>query len=206
MKKNLAALFLTALLTLTLAACAKEAPPAPAETSSQSASQGESGGEGETVGILSQFTASDLDGNEVTQSLFEGHPVTMVNVWATFCGPCLREMPDLGALHQEFSEQGFQILGIVTDVQAPDGSISQEQVDLAAQIAEETGASYLHLLPSEDLIACLLWQVSSVPTTIFVDETGALIGKGYLGSRDAAAWRSIIEEKLEAVSAGEDAK
>ena len=85
-------------------------------------------------------------------------------------------------------------------------AFSQEQVDLAAQIAEETGASYLHLLPSEDLIACLLWQGSSVPTTIFVDETGALIGKGYLGSRDAAAWRSIIEEKLEAVSAGEDAK
>lgn len=206
MKRKLFAALLAVLMTLTLAACAKEAPPAPAETSSQSASQGESGGEGETVGILSQFTASDLDGNEVTQSLFEDHPVTMVNVWATFCGPCLREMPDLGALHQEFSEQGFQILGIVTDVQAPDGSISQEQVDLAAQIAEETGASYLHLLPSEDLIACLLWQVSSVPTTIFVDETGALIGKGYLGSRDAAAWRSIIEEKLEAVSAGEDAK
>ncbi len=176
----------------------------PPESPSSPASQEEEAPE--AAPILGEFTATDLAGNEVTQSVFEGHPVTMVNVWATFCGPCLREMPDLGALHQEFSEQGFQILGIVTDVQAPDGSISQEQVDLAAQIAEETGASYLHLLPSEDLIACLLWQVSSVPTTIFVDETGALIGKGYLGSRDAAAWRSIIEEKLEAVSAGEDAK
>ena len=187
---------------LGVAACGGgEAPP---ESPSSPASQEEEAPE--AAPILGEFTATDLAGNEVTQSVFEGHPVTMVNVWATFCGPCLREMPDLGALHQEFSEQGFQILGIVTDVQAPDGSISQEQVDLAAQIAEETGASYLHLLPSEDLIACLLWQVSSVPTTIFVDETGALIGKGYLGSRDAAAWRSIIEEKLEAVSAGEDAK
>ena len=184
-----------------LPAAAGEAPP---ESPSSPASQEEEAPE--AAPILGEFTATDLAGNEVTQSVFEGHPVTMVNVWATFCGPCLREMPDLAALHQEFSEQGFQILGIVTDVQAPDGSISQEQVDLAAQIAEETGASYLHLLPSEDLIACLLWQVSSVPTTIFVDETGALIGKGYLGSRDAAAWRSIIEEKLEAVSAGEDAK
>ncbi len=185
-------------------ACCSPWLPAAAESPSSPASQEEEAPE--AAPILGEFTATDLAGNEVTQSVFEGHPVTMVNVWATFCGPCLREMPDLGALHQEFSEQGFQILGIVTDVQAPDGSISQEQVDLAAQIAEETGASYLHLLPSEDLIACLLWQVSSVPTTIFVDETGALIGKGYLGSRDAAAWRSIIEEKLEAVSAGEDAK
>ena len=91
MKRKLFAALLAVLMTLSLAACAKDAadPPPPAETSSQSASQGESGGEGETVGILSQFTASDLDGNEVTQSLFEGHPVTMVNVWATFCGPCL---------------------------------------------------------------------------------------------------------------------
>ena len=184
---------------------------APPESPSSPASQEEEAPE--AAPILGEFTATDLAGNEVTQSVFEGHPVTMVNVWATFCGPCLREMPDLGALHQEFSEQGFQILGIVTDVQAPDGSISQEQVDLAAQIAEETGASYLHLLPSEDLILLVRSmlrapssRVSSVPTTIFVDETGALIGKGYLGSRDAAAWRSIIEEKLEAVSAGEDAK
>ena len=200
--KRIYAALLAGCLLLSLAACGGgEAPP---ESPYSPASQEEEAPE--AAPILGEFTATDLAGNEVTQSVFEGHPVTMVNVWATFCGPCLREMPDLGALHQEFSEQGFQILGIVTDVQAPDGSISQEQVDLAAQIAEETGASYLHLLPSEDLIACLLWQVSSVPTTIFVDETGALIGKGYLGSRDAAAWRSIIEEKLEAVSAGEDAK
>ena len=200
--KRIYAALLAGCLLLSLAACGGgEAPP---ESPSSPASQEEEAPE--AAPMLGEFTATDLAGNEVTQSVFEGHPVTMVNVWATFCGPCLREMPDLGALHQEFSEQGFQILGIVTDVQAPDGSISQEQVDLAAQIAEETGASYLHLLPSEDLIACLLWQVSSVPTTIFVDETGARIGKGYLGSRDAAAWRSIIEEKLEAVSAGEDAK
>ena len=200
--KRIYAALLAGCLLLSLAACGGgEAPP---ESPSSPASQEEEAPE--AAPILGEFTATDLAGNEVTQSVFEGHPVTMVNVWATFCGPCLREMPDLGALHQEFSEQGFQILGIVTDVQAPDGSISQEQVDLAAQIAEETGASYLHLLPSEDLIACLLWQVSSVPTTIFVDETGALIGKGYLVSRDAAAWRSIIEEKPEAVSAGEDAK
>ena len=200
--KRIYAALLAGCLLLSLAACGGgEAPP---ESPSSPASQEEEAPE--AAPILGEFTATDLAGNEVTQSVFEGHPVTMVNVWATFCGPCLREMPDLGALHQEFSEQGFQILGIVTDVQAPDGSISQEQVDLAAQIAEETGASYLHLLPSEDFLACLLWHVSSVPTNLFVDETGALIGKGYLGSRDAAAWRSIIEEKLEAVSAGEDAK
>ena len=196
-------------LTVILAAvfmsgCGEKGPAESTPVQSGQENPDTSSQEEEAVPVV--FEAMDLEGNEVSSDVFSETKLTMINVWGTFCGPCLREMPDLGALHQEFSEQGFQILGIVTDVQAPDGSISQEQVDLAAQIAEETGASYLHLLPSEDLIACLLWQVSSVPTTIFVDETGALIGKGYLGSRDAAAWRSIIEEKLEAVSAGEDAK
>lgn len=211
MKRKLSAVLLAALMTLALAACAKDAadPPPPAENSSptaapESGEEGEGEGEGqETAGILSQFTASDLDGNEVTQSLFEGHPVTMVNVWATFCGPCLGEMPELGELHNEYAETGFQIVGIVTDTLAQDGSVSQSQVELAKQIAGETGAGYTHLLPSEDLIASLLWQIDSVPTTIFVDETGALIGKGYLGARSKDAWKAIIEEKL-AEAGGEE--
>lgn len=206
MKRKLSAVLLAALMTLALAACAKDAadPPPPAETSSQPAPESGEEVEGqETVGILSQFTASDLDGNEVTQSLFEGHPVTMVNVWATFCGPCLGEMPELGELHNEYAETGFQIVGIVTDTLAQDGSVSQSQVELAKQIAGETGAGYTHLLPSEDLIASLLWQIDSVPTTIFVDETGALIGKGYLGARSKDAWKAIIEEKL-AEAGGEE--
>lgn len=210
MKRKLSAVLLAALMTLALAACAKDAadPPPPAKNPSQPAApeSGEEGaGEGEEpAGILSKFTASDLDGNEVTQSLFEGHPVTMVNVWATFCGPCLGEMPELGELHNEYAETGFQIVGIVTDALAQDGSVSQSQVELARQIAGETGAGYTHLLPSEDLIASLLWQIDSVPTTIFVDETGALIGKGYLGARSKEDWKAIIEEKL-AEAGGEGA-
>ena len=41
---------------------------------------------------------TDFDGNEVDKSLFEGHRPTMVNIWATFCNPCLSEMPELGEL------------------------------------------------------------------------------------------------------------
>lgn len=45
------------------------------------------------AGILSQFAATDLDGNEIDQSILEGYDLTMVNIWATFCQPCIREMP-----------------------------------------------------------------------------------------------------------------
>ena len=78
------------------------------------------------------------------------------------------------------------------------------QVEVAKEAVEATGADYLHLLPSEDLIGLLLWQVTSVPTTIFVDSEGNMVGMGYLGSRDADSWREIIEEKLAQVQ--EDAQ
>lgn len=192
-----------ALAILSACAPAAESAPgssaAPAQESSSPAPESaapEEAGEETVVPILAEFTATDLAGEAVDQSIFAGYELTMVNIWATFCGPCLREMPDLGALHQEFQGENFQIVGIVTDVLAQDGSIDPDQVELARQIAEETGAGYRHLLPSEDLTARVLWQVNSVPTTIFVDEKGSLVGLGYLGSRDADAWRAIIREKL----------
>ena len=199
-----------ALLTaaaLLLSACSgaaggeAEAPSQESVPASSAPASGEGEGEEEPVPILAQFTAQDLEGNEVDQSIFQGKKLTMVNVWATFCGPCLQEMPDLGALHGEYADRGFQIVGVVADLLDQDGAISESQVELAKEAVEATGADYLHLMPSEDLIGLLLWQVTSVPTTIFVDEEGYLVGPGYLGSRDADSWREIIEEKLAQVEA-----
>lgn len=196
---------LAVLTALFACAPAQDAPAlsSPSSPSSSDPAGSSSSGQEEPIPILGTFTATDLAGEEVDQSIFEGYDLTMVNIWATFCGPCLSEMPDLGALHQEFSEEKFQIVGIVTDVVDWDGQLLQSQVELARQIVEETGAAYRHLLPSEDLESLVLWQVNSVPTTIFVDEKGNLVGSGYLGKRDADAWRSIIREKLAAVR-GED--
>ena len=120
----------------------------------------------------------------------------MINVWATYCSPCLEEMPDLGQLHADMAAEGVQIVGLVSDALNSDGNISQSQVDLARDIIEATGANYPHLLPSQDLIEILLWQVTGVPTTIFVDSTGALVGYAYVGSRSYDDWAAIIEETL----------
>ncbi len=72
--------------------------------------------EPDTNGILSSFSATDLDGNAVDESIFSSSKLTMVNIWATFCGPCIGEMPDLGLLNEEYASEGFQVVGIVADV------------------------------------------------------------------------------------------
>lgn len=151
---------------------------------------------GVSAGGLTSFTTTDLDGNAVTQDIFAGADLTMVNIWATFCSPCIEEMPYLGQLKSEYQDKGFNIVGIVADVQNSDGSIPEDGVSLAKEIVSQTGANYTHLLPSESLNSIILNNVAAVPTTVFVDSKGNFVGEEYVGSRDKQEWAEIIDGLL----------
>lgn len=147
------------------------------------------------AGVLSSFSTTDLDGNVVDQSVLADYDLTMVNVWATFCRPCINEMPDLGELAQEYADQNVQIVGLVSDVLNTDGTISQEQVQTARDVVEQTGANYLHLLPSQDLFG-VLGQISVVPTTFFVDSEGRQVGSAVLSAQSKDKWIETIDAML----------
>ena len=147
------------------------------------------------AGVLSSFSATDLDGNTIDQSMLADYDLTMVNVWATFCRPCINEMPDLGELAQEYQEKGVQIIGLVSDVLNTDGTINEEQVQTARDIVSQTGATYTHLLPSEDLYG-VLSQIQYVPTTFFVDSTGAQVGSAVISAQSKDKWVETIDAML----------
>lgn len=152
-------------------------------------------------GVLSSFNSTDIDSNQVDESVFKGKKLTMINIWATYCGPCINEMPALGKISREYAGEGFQIIGIPVDViDYYTGDVSSSQLSLAKEIISQTGADYLHILPSDSLYTAKLNQVSSVPETIFVDENGCQVGESYIGSRSEEAWRAIIDELMEKVS------
>ena len=137
------------------------------------------------------FEAVDMEGNTVSADIFSETKLTMVNVWATYCLPCLREMPGLGELADEYESGEFQILGIISDV--PEGT-EQKTMDLVAELIEKTGADYPHLLLNRSLHDALLTNVSAVPTTFFIDENGTILDT-VIGSMDKSAW----EEKVNAL-------
>ena len=101
----------------------------------------------------------------------------MVNIWATYCGPCLNEMPELGELSQEYADKGVQIIGIPIDTIDTYGKPDQAQINTAAELASQTGADYTHILLSEDLANGYLKNVMAVPTTVFVDSDGNVVGQ-----------------------------
>lgn len=191
MKRILPVLAGAALLTLALTACSDQpAEPTPTPVPSVSVVQ-------EDVPILSAFSTTDLQGNEVDQSVLTGKKLTMVNVWATYCEPCKEEMPDLAQLSQNYED--VQIIGLVSDVLNADGTVNQDQVDTAIALAEEAGVTYLNLIPSQDLASNVLGQIYAVPTTFFVNEDGDQVGSVYVGARDADGWAEIIDALLEAL-------
>ena len=190
-------------LALVLTACAggdsSQNSSAQSPSDASDTSQSDSGAQ-EAAGLLSSFSTTDLEGNAVDQSILEDYDLTMVNVWATYCTPCLQEMPDLGELASEYEDKGVQILGLVSDVLNSDGTISDSQVETAQEIAEETGASYQHLLPSADLLG-LLSQIYGVPTTFFVDSAGNQVGYAYVTAMEREQFVEIIDAALAEVAA-----
>lgn len=189
MKKILALILSVIMFALIFTSCGKsEAENEPTSV----------GGEiTQNSGVLSDFTTTDIDGNAVDASVLGGKKLTMVNIWATFCGPCINEMPDLGKISEEYADKGFQIIGIPVDVVDYYGNIDASQVELAKDIIDETGAVYLHILPSASLNQAKLSQVTSVPETIFVDENGNQVGESYIGSRSEEQWKEIIDGLME---------
>lgn len=183
MKKAFA--LLTVLLLLT--ACGKtEDAPAPVPAQPETA----------VTELLCDFAAEDLNGNAVDETVFSGCKVTMVNVWATFCSPCIREMPDLAALNRDLAADGFQIIGIPVDVTDYNMEKIPALITAAEDIIAQTGADYRHLLPSESLNRAFLNEVQVVPTTVFVNEKGEQLGEVYTGARSAEQWSVIIESLL----------
>ncbi len=145
-------------------------------------------------GGLSSFTTQDLNGNPQDEQLFSEYKLTMLNVWGTYCSPCIREMPDLAQLNTEYRDEGFRIVGLIADVASPESA----SADSAREIIGTTGANYPHLL-SDPSMADFLGNIQAIPTTFFLNEKGEQIGEVYVGARSKEEWAAIIEQLLEEV-------
>ena len=165
---------------------------APEATQNEEKEETEKEGTEEDTVVLS-FEASTIDGEPMTSQIFAQSKLTMMNVWATYCNPCLSEMPDLGEISASYDTSDFQIIGIISDVAEGAG---EEELANARDLVLQTGADYPHLLLNESLYTNLVGAVDSVPTTFFVNNEGEVLGYT-IGAKSKADWEEIIHELLE---------
>ncbi|MDH3270716.1 MAG: TlpA family protein disulfide reductase [Gemmatimonadota bacterium] len=137
------------------------------------------------------FTFASLDGTDVSLSDFRGEQVVLVNVWATWCGPCVVEMPSMQRLYDSLEGEEFEILAVSVD--APSGELDEfgrPGGDLRAFI-EELGLSFpiLHD-PSGSILTT--YQTTGVPESFVIGKDG-LIYKKVAGPTE---WDAIENQEL----------
>lgn len=148
------------------------------------------------VSSLGEFSLKDVAGNAYTNEMLKEHKLTMINVFATWCTPCISEIPDLEKLHQEMKDQGVSVVGVVLDTVDEEGNIDEQAVEKAKLLAERTGASYPFLIPDAGALNGRLKGIEAIPETFFADSDGNIVGTEYVGSHSFKEWTTIVETQL----------
>lgn len=142
------------------------------------------------------FSAQDLDGNSVDDTLFSGNAVTVVNFWFTGCKPCVAELSALNDLNEALKEMGGEVVGINTETF--DGN--EDAIKEAKEILESQGAAYRNLSISSDSDAGkYASEIMAFPTTILVDRNGNIVGDPMMGGIDNPDNYNSLMEQIQAV-------
>lgn len=146
----------------------------------------------ETVVPAIDFTLKDQFGNEHTLSDYKGKTV-FLNFWATWCGPCRSEMPDIQKLYETYETEGDNAV-IILGVAAPGLGQEKDEAGIKAFL-DESGYTYPTLMDTTgDLFS--EYGISSFPTTFMIDREGNVFG--YVsGALNEDMMKNIIEQTLE---------
>ncbi|MEA4955942.1 MAG: TlpA disulfide reductase family protein [Pseudoflavonifractor sp.] len=144
------------------------------------------------------FTTTDLDGNTVSSDIFKDHELTMINIWGSFCNPCIEELPTLQKLSDEMKDKDVAVVGILGDAMGPDGKPDEDNIDLAKSIIQEKKVTYLNLAMNSELDMAL--PIDVYPTTVLVDSNGNVVGAGIYGAQTETAYKQAIQDALDSLS------
>lgn len=153
---------------------------------------------GETGNITSvgQFETTDMEGNAYTEKVFADYDLTLVNVLATWCSPCVQELPELQKLYEEMEDKKVGVIGIVMDTAEDNGQYAKEAIEKMKELKEKAAITFPLLVPDTGYLNGRLSVIQGYPTTFFVDKEGNIVGQTYEGSTDLEAWREVVKEEL----------
>ena len=118
------------------------------------------------------FTLTDLEGRPAQLREFRGKLV-LLNFWATWCAPCLQEMPSMERLYQTFKQTDFVLLAV---------SMDRQGVEVARSFVEHLKLTFPVLLDRTSEVGHQ-YGVRGLPTTYLIDPDGRLIG-AVIGARE----------------------
>jgi cytochrome c biogenesis protein CcmG/thiol:disulfide interchange protein DsbE len=136
----------------------------------------------EPKGTAPLFTLTALDGNSISLAEFKGK-VVIINFWASWCGPCKREVPDFVLLQSQYGASGLQIVGIALDEEKP-----------VRAYASSVGINYPILFGNDD-VSRAYGGVEALPTTFIIDRDGTIIHR-FVGYQEKSVFENVIRKLL----------
>lgn len=122
----------------------------------------------EVGAAIPEYSAMNLDGTKFDLAGRRGK-VVLLNVWATWCGPCVYEIPELQRIHDLYAARGFEVVGV---------SVDEGGIEPVKQFVDGKKMRYPIALDPQGKLASLL-QTSVLPTSVLVDRTGKILWKKY---------------------------
>jgi thiol-disulfide isomerase/thioredoxin len=135
------------------------------------------------------FTFGDGEGATLSLDRFKGK-VVLLNLWATWCAPCRKEMPDIAALQKEFASADFEVVAL---------SVDRRGLEASSKFLKEIGAESLKLYIDPEAKSLAALEALGLPATVLIDrkglEAGRLLGPAPWNSPEARALvLALVEE------------
>jgi len=130
------------------------------------------------------FTLQDLNGKPVSLSDFKGK-VVILDFWATWCPPCVIEIPHFIELYEQYKDQGFAMVGI---------SLDSAGISVVKSFARKYQINY-PILMTDGQVDRVYGGITAIPTTFVIDSAGNIRRK-YIGYRDKAVFEADIKALL----------
>ena len=168
---------------LLLAACTREQ-----HSSAAPAAEEPSGPRTEVGDTMPPYKAVALDGKPFDLAREKGS-VVLLNVWATWCGPCRFETPELESLHQKYSGKGFKVIGVSVDDTGAAG---------VQQFVKENKITYPVAIDAEGHISDVL-HTTVLPTSVIIGRDGRILWRkvGAVMPNEVAAVEAVLRTALE---------